>query len=922
LFAILPSEKSAFSAIEAIIVARKDRHQFKDLISRSCTDNSYKAAFEKIFKRSRTFDENPKEPAPPTAPTTPLSTLSFPVLEGQRSADSITIWFAKLFDYCMRSSPSRFIHACQSIALLDQDVAMSLFNISFHSFLPDKIIIRSEPWASLQKTLVSVLLDPLTPPPICCILIDLATFLDKGKCDLGRGLIDKTLYSRHPPLLLASIFKSGRVAKEDLANAYRMCGLLEEVHDCGVAGQRMLSWHIDMSKPSGSAVQELISAVKTGADLHELIGNAYDVIGKENGVRFAGGFTSVLQPLILARYVRELSEIESDNFLRRMKHPTSFFQATVQILSLRIEILKSLGRSTLVEHRLLANLARKAGELSAYESSFQEFQHDLYIRFEMIRESLHNAVSEDKQAAMLARLDNLLAEVQADPDRPAQSKKLEANIVFLSQQTITRQCVGELNVDEASALAQIAENLRLAQVHRPSLALQAWVNMKLFVNHERYDDTSRSARRALEAFASHAELAPESRMADMLQMISLLFQCERVPDFPELAAIVRTVPFGYFIPIFNHVVAREVGLRLRTNVGRFVVELLSDGINEFIDGVLFPCFCAWQIDRIVDQHGMITEPIIHDVIQHSSQTQLFNDVLTMSETLWLDVAPLADFCRSSLMQLKEMSEDILLVTDLQRKFRRDVLPLIDHRINSQMTRRDKEFQNELMRNTLTGEIVCPWMLFIDRMTPLHAMKGWSIFTDDGTRQATQKELQLEIEMIQHTQSFRNPLKFVSDLSPSLNNPAIKRFPMFGIEGVRIEQFCEYVEVLGSGIGRPRKMAVMGSDGKKYTFLVKGHEDLRLDQRVMQFFTLVNTYLTSQIRTYRITPLTGTLGLIQWVDQCPSLRELIRAYDESFGNEGVFHFWKRRPCPPRIPRDCCFLIVYSRRPARLQTPSET
>jgi phosphatidylinositol kinase/protein kinase (PI-3 family) len=269
----------------------------------------------------------------------------------------------------------------------------------------------------------------------------------------------------------------------------------------------------------------------------------------------------------------------------------------------------------------------------------------------------------------------------------------------------------------------------------------------------------------------------------------------------------------------------------------------------------------------------------------------------MSETLWLDVAPLADFCRSSLMQLKEMSEGILLVTDLQRKFRRDVLPLIDHRINSQTTRRDREFQKERIRNPLTSETICPWKLFVHRMTSLHAEKGWSIFTDEDDRVAAQKELQLEIEMIQRTRSFRNPLKFVSDLSPNLNDPAIRRFPMFGFEGVRIERFCECVEVLGSGIGRPRKMAVMGSDGKKYPFLVKGHEDLRLDQRVMQFFTLVNTYLTSQIRTYRITPLTGTLGLIQWVDQCPSLRELIRAYDESFGTEGMFHFLETAHSPP-------------------------
>lgn len=35
--------------------------------------------------------------------------------------------------------------------------------------------------------------------------------------------------------------------------------------------------------------------------------------------------------------------------------------------------------------------------------------------------------------------------------------------------------------------------------------------------------------------------------------------------------------------------------------------------------------------------------------------------------------------------------------------------------------------------------------------------------------------------------------------------------------------------------RPRRIAFWGNDGRKYTFLLKGHEDLRQDERVMQLF---------------------------------------------------------------------------------------
>lgn len=35
--------------------------------------------------------------------------------------------------------------------------------------------------------------------------------------------------------------------------------------------------------------------------------------------------------------------------------------------------------------------------------------------------------------------------------------------------------------------------------------------------------------------------------------------------------------------------------------------------------------------------------------------------------------------------------------------------------------------------------------------------------------------------------------------------------------------------------RPRKITMQGEDGRDYVFLLKGHEDLRQDERVMQLF---------------------------------------------------------------------------------------
>ena len=50
--------------------------------------------------------------------------------------------------------------------------------------------------------------------------------------------------------------------------------------------------------------------------------------------------------------------------------------------------------------------------------------------------------------------------------------------------------------------------------------------------------------------------------------------------------------------------------------------------------------------------------------------------------------------------------------------------------------------------------------------------------------------------------------------------------------IRIVSFQQEIRVIPSK-QRPRRIKLQGSNGKVYTFLLKGHEDLRQDERVMQ-----------------------------------------------------------------------------------------
>lgn len=106
--------------------------------------------------------------------------------------------------------------------------------------------------------------------------------------------------------------------------------------------------------------------------------------------------------------------------------------------------------------------------------------------------------------------------------------------------------------------------------------------------------------------------------------------------------------------------------------------------------------------------------------------------------------------------------------------------------------------------------------------------------------------------------------------------------------IRIESFATKLTVIASK-QRPRRLSLKGSDGRDYQYVLKGHEDLRQDERVMQLFSLVNTLLSVDtasfkrrlhIQRYPVIPLAPNAGLLGWVQDSDTLHVLIRDYRES------------------------------------------
>ena len=87
------------------------------------------------------------------------------------------------------------------------------------------------------------------------------------------------------------------------------------------------------------------------------------------------------------------------------------------------------------------------------------------------------------------------------------------------------------------------------------------------------------------------------------------------------------------------------------------------------------------------------------------------------------------------------------------------------------------------------------------------------------------------------------------------------------KNVKLASIRKTLLTLGS-IRRPKRITVHGSNEKDYNLLIKGGEDLRLDQRVQQLFQIMNGIFKEDpacqnrdlnLKTFSVIPITNRLG---------------------------------------------------------------
>ncbi|KAH9522771.1 Serine/threonine-protein kinase smg1 [Dermatophagoides farinae] len=141
--------------------------------------------------------------------------------------------------------------------------------------------------------------------------------------------------------------------------------------------------------------------------------------------------------------------------------------------------------------------------------------------------------------------------------------------------------------------------------------------------------------------------------------------------------------------------------------------------------------------------------------------------------------------------------------------------------------------------------------------------------------------------------------YMQDISPRLATLENTVIPLPGLNGsnVMLKGVFKTVSVLHT-YTKPKKIILIGSDGRNYSYLFKGHEDLHLDERIMQFLSIVNQMISKfgptinqqnnnsninydrmfiRARNYSVTPLGNKSGLIQWVEGGHALYNLYKRW---------------------------------------------
>uniref|UniRef100_A0A915E5G1 Serine/threonine-protein kinase TOR n=1 Tax=Ditylenchus dipsaci TaxID=166011 RepID=A0A915E5G1_9BILA len=397
--------------------------------------------------------------------------------------------------------------------------------------------------------------------------------------------------------------------------------------------------------------------------------------------------------------------------------------------------------------------------------------------------------------------------------------------IYLQQQHLLEQ--QRLEIDEAMrhGMAMQTNTTRSSASNSPQSPMRSQQQQLLTLY----------AVNAVRCFFKAIQLAEGSRLDDTLRLLMLWFDYGERPEvFEQLRDSVKLVPVESWLEVMPQLIAR---LDSQRNSGMLIKQLVIDISKVHPQALIYALTAAVKARNA--QRSKIAKEILEIVAESRptfvEQAQLVNEELIRCAILWHE-------------QWHEALEDA-------------------SKYYFQVSREEYRRMMNVLR-------------------PLHAKieQGHTTLKEQSFNQTYYKELK---DAYEHCEAYNRQehQRDAGCLGPLLYLCAWH---------LRSSQSTDHYLLHSQSLQvimtkqRPRKVHMRGSDGKEYAFLLKGHEDPRMDERVMQLFGLINSLILREadtcrrnltIQRYSITTLSQSSGLIGWLPNCDTLHALIKDYRE-------------------------------------------
>ncbi|XP_058788970.1 serine/threonine-protein kinase mTOR isoform X2 [Phymastichus coffea] len=410
---------------------------------------------------------------------------------------------------------------------------------------------------------------------------------------------------------------------------------------------------------------------------------------------------------------------------------------------------------------------------------------------------------------------------------------------------------------EANAAAVAAAN----SVESPTVAMPA--QSHAFASQY----ISRFTVPALEGFIRSINLSHGNSLQDTLRLLTLWFEYGQWPEVYEaIIEGIRLIEINTWLQVIPQLIARID--TPRALVGRCIHNLLVDIGKSHPQALVYPLTVASK--SASPARKTAANKILNSMSEHSptlvQQAKMVSDELIRVAILWHELWHEG---------LEEASRLYFGERNVKGMF--DTLePLHAMLERGPQTLKETSFNQAYGRDLMEAQDWCHRYKVSGNVRDLN--QAWDLYYHVFRRISRQLPQLTSLEL----QYVSPKLLLCRDLELAVPGSYQPGQPI-----VKIGSIHSSMQVITSK-QRPRKLCIKGSNGKDYMFLLKGHEDLRQDERVMQLFGLVNTLLLHDpdtfrrnltIQRYAVIPLSTNSGLIGWVPHCDTLHTLIRDYRE-------------------------------------------